>query len=82
MDHICTQLMLDSDSLMDLRAVMQVAGMQPFSTWAAVLQAFCRGCDLHGYNIINFDMRLMEAEFQRIGGTGGLPLQFRTAGMR
>lgn len=60
--------------------MVQVAGLQPLSTWAAMLQSFCRGCDLHGFNNQGYDLPMLEAEFRRIGGAGGLPLQFRTEG--
>ncbi len=60
--------------------MLQVAGLQPFSTWAPMLQALCRGCDLHGFNNKCYDLPMLEAEFRRIGGAGGLPLQFQTEG--
>jgi DNA polymerase-3 subunit epsilon len=44
-----------------------VAGEPSFAQVAAGLEAFLRGCDLCGFNIKRFDLRLLYAEFQRAG---------------
>jgi DNA polymerase-3 subunit epsilon len=44
-----------------------VAGEPSFRQVATALEAFLRGCDLCGFNIKRFDLRLLYAEFQRAG---------------
>jgi len=52
-----------------------VAGEPRFSQLAASLLAFLDGCDLCGYNIKRYDLRVLHAEFARAGLT--LPLAGR-----
>ena len=44
-----------------------VAGKPTFAAVAAEIYAFLEGCDLAGFNIIKFDLPLLEAEFERAG---------------
>ncbi|MFN8533481.1 MAG: 3'-5' exonuclease [Dehalococcoidia bacterium] len=44
-----------------------VAGQPTFRQIARGLAAFLAGCDLAGYNIIRFDLPILEAEFARAG---------------
>jgi DNA polymerase-3 subunit epsilon len=44
-----------------------VAGQPRFRDIAASLQAFLAGSDLAGFNLRRFDLRLLQAEFQRAG---------------
>ena len=43
----------------------KVAGQPSFRTIARELEAGLRDCDLGGYNLRRFDLRILEAEFQR-----------------
>src|SRR3954470_24327215 len=53
-----------------------VAGSPSFRAIAPGLARFLDGCDLAGFNVLNFDLRLLVAEFNRIG------LAFPVAGRR
>ena len=53
-----------------------VAGSPTFRAIAPGLVRFLDGCDLAGFNILNFDLRLLAAEFNRVG------LVFPVAGRR
>ena len=44
-----------------------VAGEPTFAKQAQKIAAFLRGCDLAGFNVIRFDLPMLEAEFQRAG---------------
>ena len=44
-----------------------VAGKPTFAAVAAEIYTFLEGCDLAGFNIIKFDLPLLEAEFARAG---------------
>ena len=44
-----------------------VADSPPFRAIAPGLARFLNGCDLAGFNILNFDLRLLAAEFSRVG---------------
>lgn len=44
-----------------------VAGAPTFAALASEIKDFLEGCDLAGYNVIRFDLPLLEAEFQRAG---------------
>src|SRR4051812_9275537 len=43
-----------------------VANESTFGTIADRLAEFLRGCNLAGYNILNFDLPMLLAEFQRV----------------
>jgi DNA polymerase III subunit epsilon len=49
-----------------------VEGAPSFASMANALLAFLDGCDLCGYNLKRFDLRLLCAEFQRCGKTFSL----------
>jgi len=53
-----------------------VADCPAFRAIAPGLARFLDGCDLAGFNILNFDLRLLAAEFNRVG------LVFPVAGRR
>jgi len=44
-----------------------VANAPPFGIIAANLAKYLEGCDLGGYNIVGFDIPMLEAEFKRAG---------------
>ena len=44
-----------------------VAGCPPFSEIAPKLAEYLEDCDLAGYNLINFDVPMLENEFRRAG---------------
>lgn len=44
-----------------------VASAPPFSVIAANFAAYLDGCDLGGYNVLNFDIPMLQSEFQRAG---------------
>ena len=44
-----------------------VASEPPFSELAPQIDKFLKGCDLAGYNIIRFDVPMLEAKFARAG---------------
>ena len=44
-----------------------VADCPTFGVIAANLARYLEGCDLGGYNIVNFDIPMLQAEFQRAG---------------
>jgi DNA polymerase-3 subunit epsilon len=44
-----------------------VAGMPSFGRIAVNLAGFLEGCDLCGFNLVNFDLRMLVAEFRRAG---------------
>ena len=44
-----------------------VFGCPQFGEIASKVAAFLAGCDLAGYNIVGFDLPLLEAEFRRVG---------------
>ena len=44
-----------------------VAGEPTFAAVAAEIYAFLEGCDLAGFNVIRFDLPMLEAEFERAG---------------
>jgi DNA polymerase-3 subunit epsilon len=44
-----------------------VADSPAFRAIAPGLARFLDGCDLAGFNILNFDLRLLAAEFNRVG---------------
>jgi len=52
-----------------------VATAPPFRAVAAGLRSFLNGCDICGYNLLRFDLRLLLNEFSRVGTT--FPLQGR-----
>lgn len=54
---------------------MDVRGMPSFDEVARDYLAFLEGCDLCGFNIKRFDLRLLSVEFTRVGL--GLPLEGR-----
>jgi DNA polymerase-3 subunit epsilon len=46
-----------------------VAGKRTFKQAASTIHAFIRGCDLAGYNLLNYDLPLLWEEFHRVGIT-------------
>ena len=44
-----------------------VEGEPTFAQLATEIEKFLKGCDLAGYNVIRFDLPMLEAEFQRAG---------------
>jgi DNA polymerase III subunit epsilon len=52
-----------------------VANEAPFEVIAERLEGYLNGCDLCGYNIWSFDLKILIAEFRRVGRT--LPMQGR-----
>jgi DNA polymerase III subunit epsilon len=44
-----------------------VQNSRTFADIAVKLAEFLRGCDLAGYNLVRFDLPILEAEFQRVG---------------
>ena len=44
-----------------------VAGEPTFSELAVEIAAFLEDCDIAGFNVIRFDLPMLEAEFQRVG---------------
>jgi DNA polymerase-3 subunit epsilon len=46
-----------------------VAGLPPFRALAPAILTFVEGCDLCGYNLLRFDLRLILTEYQRAGLT-------------
>jgi DNA polymerase-3 subunit epsilon len=44
-----------------------VRGCPPFAAYAQTLAVLLAGCDLAGFNLLRFDLPLLEAEFQRCG---------------
>ncbi len=44
-----------------------VADAPPFSVVASNLAKYLEGCDLGGYNVVHFDIPMLEAEFKRVG---------------
>ncbi|MFO0935592.1 MAG: 3'-5' exonuclease [Gemmataceae bacterium] len=44
-----------------------VANEPTFKQVAKTLNEYLTGCDLCGYNLVRFDLRLLRAEFQRVG---------------
>lgn len=53
-----------------------VADSPQFADVALKLQTFLDGCDLAGYNILNFDVPMLENEFRRVG------VEFSTEGRK
>lgn len=45
----------------------QAEAGEPFGVFAPVVAATIQGCDLIGYNLMNFDIPMLDQEFRRVG---------------